>query len=483
MATQPKVTTVEQHGIDTIPAIDRTSSPKDLFRITFGGANTFATIILGTFPILLGLSFWQAVAATLLGVVVGGLILMPMSLFGPITGTNNAVSSGAHFGVKGRLVGSFLSLLTAIAFYSISVWVSGDALLGAISRFFGIDTTSDLFRGLIYAIIGALVIIVVIYGYQFMLLVNKTVVVANTVLMLAGIIAFASIFSAGYNPGPDAYALGAFWPTFILSALIVMGNPISFGAFLGDWSRYIPEKTSRKSLMGWVFGAQIMTLIPFLFGLTTTTLVKDPANYIVGLVEISPAWYALPLIVIAFLGGLSTGVTSLYGTGLDFSSVFPKLNRVQSSIFIGSLAFIFILVGRLVTDLLASINAFIGLIVIFTTPWMIIMMIGFYVRRGWYSPEDVQVFNKGKTGGIYWFSAGFNWRGLLAWIPSAILGAMFCYYPPLLIGPWSNAFSGIDVSVPVSIVSAAVLYILFLAIWPEPKAAYGPKGARLVRTK
>jgi purine-cytosine permease-like protein len=116
---RPKATEVEQHGIDTIPPEHRHSRPLDLFRIQFGGANTFATIILGTFPVLLGLSFWQAVAATVVGVVVGALILMPMGLFGPLTGTNNAVSSGAHFGVRGRIVGSFLSLLTAIAFYSI----------------------------------------------------------------------------------------------------------------------------------------------------------------------------------------------------------------------------------------------------------------------------------------------------------------------------------------------------------------------------
>ena len=104
MASQPKVMEIEQYGIDTIQDRDITSTPRDLFRITFVGSNTFATIILVTFPIQLGLSFWQAVAATLLGVVVGALILMPMSLFGPVTGTNNAVSSGAHFGVKGRLV-------------------------------------------------------------------------------------------------------------------------------------------------------------------------------------------------------------------------------------------------------------------------------------------------------------------------------------------------------------------------------------------
>ena len=134
---RPRVTEIELHGIDTIPAADRTSTPFDLFRIQFGGANTFATVLLGTFSIALGLSFWQAVLATVAGVLVGAVILMPMGLFGPKTGTNNAVSSGAHFGVRGRVVGSFLSLLTAIAFYSISVWVSGDAIVGALTRLAG----------------------------------------------------------------------------------------------------------------------------------------------------------------------------------------------------------------------------------------------------------------------------------------------------------------------------------------------------------
>src|SRR3712207_164710 len=219
---RPKATEVEQHGIDTIPPEHRHSRPLDLFRIQFGGANTFATMILGTFPVLLGLSFWQAVAATVLGVVVGALILMPMGLFGPLTGTNNAVSSGAHFGVRGRIVGSFLSLLTAIAFYSISVWVSGDAFVGALVRLVGVKD-SELLRGVVYAVIGALVIVVVVYGYLFMLLVNKIVVVGNTALILLGVLAYAGDIDTGYASA-TGYALGSFWPTFVLSALIVLGK-------------------------------------------------------------------------------------------------------------------------------------------------------------------------------------------------------------------------------------------------------------------
>jgi purine-cytosine permease-like protein len=475
-ARRPRATEIEQHGIDTIPDAERTSGPFDLFRIQFGGANTFATVILGTFPVLLGLSLGEAVAATLLGVVVGALILMPMGLFGPRTGTNNAVSSGAHFGVRGRVLGSFLSLLTAIAFYSISVWVSGDAIVGAATRLFGIED-SDLLRGVIYAILGALVIVVVIYGYQFMLLVNKVVVLANTVLMLLGIVAYASIFDVGYDPGPGAYALGSFWPTFILSALIVMGNPISFGAFLGDWSRYIPNGTSTSRLLGATFFGQLATLVPFFFGVGTATLVAGEADYVVALIQASPLWYAVLLIVVAFLGGMSTGVTSLYGTGLDFSSVFPRLNRVQASLFIGTLAFAFILVGRLAFDLLASVNAFIGAIVICTTPWMIIMTIGYFVRRGYYSPTDLQVFNQGRTGGRYWFSGGMNWRGLVAWVPAAVAGLLFANYPPLIEGPFRNAVGGgIDVSLPVSLGLAAVIYLVLLYAVPEPRYVFGPEG-------
>src|SRR5215213_6898154 len=332
---RPKATEVEQHGIDTIPPEHRHSGPFDLFRIQFGGANTFATVILGTFPVLLGLDLVEAVAATVVGVVVGALILMPMGLFGPLTGTNNAVSSGAHFGVRGRVLGSFLSLLTAIAFYSISVWVSGDALVGALIRLFDVPD-SDLLRGAIYAVLGAMVIVVVVYGYAFMLLVNKVVVVGNTVLILLGAVAYAGDVDLGFDPGPDAYALGSFWPTFVLSALIVMGNPISFGAFLGDWSRYIPAHTPARSLLLATLAAQAATLVPFLFGVVTATLVTGD-DYIVGLITASPLWYAVLLMVVAFLGGLSTGITSLYGTGLDFSSVFPRLSRVQASLFIGAL--------------------------------------------------------------------------------------------------------------------------------------------------
>ncbi|MFJ2606237.1 purine-cytosine permease family protein [Streptomyces sp. NPDC087425] len=489
----PSLTEVETHGVERIPDADRTATPFDLFRLAFGGANTFSTCVLGAFPILFGLSFWQGLAATLLGVVVGALILCPMAVFGPANGTNNAVSSSAHLGVHGRVVGSFLSLLTAVAFFSLSVWSSGDALVGGAHRLFGLSR-GDLSYVVAYALFAGLVLAVCVYGFRFMLFVNKVAVASATALFLLGAVAFAGDFDpsyAGSFTDPVASDAGMFWPSFIGSALIVLSNPVSFGAFLGDWSRYIPATVPRRRVIGAAFLSQIATLLPFVFGLATASVIAskapdyvDPAapDYVGGLLAISPGWYFLPVCLLALIGGMSTGTTALYGTGLDFSSVFPRLSRVQATVLVGVVSIGFIFIGRFALDLVQSISTFATVIITCTTPWMVVMMLGFLVRRGWYDPEALQVFNRRQRGGRYWFTHGWNWRGMTAWWVAAVIGVLFTNIPGQFVGPLGDLANGVDVSLPLSLAVAAVLYLALLWLFPEPRAAYGPGGARLVRT-
>ncbi|WP_405765099.1 cytosine permease [Streptomyces sp. NBC_00080] len=493
-AAPPSLTEVESHGVDRIPDAERTATPLDLFRLAFGGANTFSTCVLGAFPILFGLSFWQGLAATLLGVFVGALILCPMAVFGPVNGTNNAVSSSAHLGVHGRVVGSFLSLLTAIAFFSISVWSSGDALVGGAHRLFGLSR-GDLTYAVAYAVFAGLVLAVCVYGFRFMLFVNKVAVASATVLFLLGAIAFADDFDASYagvfTDSANAATDALFWPSFIGAALIVLSNPVSFGAFLGDWSRYIPATTPRRRVVGAAFLSQIATLLPFVFGLATASIIAskapdyvDPAapDFVGGLLAISPSWFFLPVCLLALIGGMSTGTTSLYGTGLDFSSVFPRLSRVQATVLVGLLSIVFIFVGRFGLDLVQSISTFATMIITCTTPWMVVMMLGFFTRRGWYDPEALQVFNRRQRGGRYWFTHGWNWRGTTAWWVSALLGVLFTNIPGQFVGPLGDLANGIDIGLPLSLAVAAVLYLALLRLFPEPRAVYGPEGPRLART-
>ena len=489
VAGSQRITEIETYGVERIPDADRTARPFDLFRLAFGGVNTFATCVLGAFPILFGLSFWQGVAATLLGLVAGALLLAPMALFGPANGTNNAVSSSAHFGVHGRIVGSFLSLLTAITFFSISVWSSGDALVGGAAKFIDLPENEPVY-GVAYAIFAVLVLIVCVYGFRFMLFVNKIAVVAASLLFVLGAIAFAGDFDPSY-PGTFASTSDPlFWPSFIGAALIVLSNPVSFGAFLGDWARYIPASTPRWRVMAAAFFSQIATILPFFFGLATASIIATKAapyldpeapNYVGGLLAIAPSWYFFPVCLIALIGGMSTGTTALYGTGLDFSSVFPRFSRVQATLFIGTLSIVFIFVGRFAANLTTSISTFATLIITCTAPWMVIMMIGYVTRRGWYDPEALQVFNRRQRGGRYWFTHGWNWRSMSAWIVSAVIALLFTNIPGQFVGPFGELAGGVDISLPLALVLPAALYLALLLIFPEPRAAYGPAGPRLVR--
>ena len=480
-------TEFEVHGIEPIPDAERTATLLDFLRVEWGGANSLATAVLGAFPVIFGLSFYQGLAAIVLGVTVGALILAPMAIFGPLTGTNNAVSSSAHFGVVGRIVGSFLSLLTAIAFYSISVWSSGDAAVGAARRLFG-WTTDDRAFATAYGLFALAVLGVSIYGFRLMLLVNKVAVVSASLLFVLALWAFRHDFDPTFAGSGFAWGSAPFWPAFVSATLVVLANPISFGAFLGDWSRYLPRSTPTGRLMAVSVLAQLLTLLPFFFGLATTCIIarRAPdfllqADYTGGLISIAPAGFSVPLLALATLSGMSTGTTSLYGTGLDFSSVFPRLTRAQATALIGAAAIVLIFVGRFVFNVVDAITTFVSLIVVTTTPWMVVMIVGFFIRRGHYLPEAMQVFNRGQEGGPYWFRGGWNGQGMGAWLISAAVALTTVNMPGHFVGWLGHLAGDVDVSLLAALVLPALLYPLFLVLWPEPRGVYGPRGPRLVR--
>lgn len=476
----------ETHGIESIPDSDRTATIFDFLRIAWGGSNSLATAVLGAFPIIFGLSFRQGLVSAVLGVTLGALVLAPMAIFGPLTGTNNAVSSSAHFGVVGRIIGSFLSLLTAVAFYSISVWSSGDAVVGAAQRLFALHPGERHFA-LAYATFALAVLAVSIYGFRLMLLVSKVAVVASSALFLVGFCAFYPAFDFGFAGAGFAVGDARFWPAFIGATLVVLANPISFGAFLGDWTRYLPRTTDKWRLMGASVTAQLLSLVPFTFGLMTTSIIARSApqflaqvDYTGGLIAIAPTAFCLPLLLLAVISGMSTGTTSLYGTGLDFSSVVPRFSRPAATLLIGCVACILIFVGRFGFNVVDAITTFVSLIVVTTTPWMIVMIIGYWVRRGHYLPDAMQVFNRGQRGGPYWFHGGWNIAGVAAWLISSAAALTMVNMPGHFVG-WLGHIAGeLDVSLLAALVLPALLYPALLFLFPEPRGVFGPSGPRIV---
>jgi purine-cytosine permease-like protein len=477
-----RITRVEQFGVEFIPDDQRASRPSNLFFILFGGCLTFSLFIIGWFPVAFGLGWWSSFSSVAVGSFVGAVLLAPMGLFGPRTGTNNPVASGAHFGVVGRLIGTFLEASASLAFAALSIWTGGDALVAALDRFFGIQD-STFSRIACYAVLSVIVTVISVYGHNMMVGVQRLMIPTAGLLAVVGIFVYAGDFDASYA-GSGEYVLGKFWPTWLLAMLVVLATVTSYGPYAGDWSRHISRKRfgDRPILVAMFLGGLFGMGAPIAWGAYTATAIfasgaaDADTPYVFGLVDVAPLWYVPALIYLGLASGTAQAVINTYGTGLDTSSVIPKLNRIQATLVACVAATALVYAGYFFSGLIDAVATFLSVLAVFSVPWIIMMIIGFIHRKGHYHPDDLQVFNRGERGGRYWFTGGLNWRAVGPWLIAAVVGFMFTN-TAWFVGPGTDLTSGTDIGFFVGAVIVGVLYPLALRIWPEPRELFAPDPA------
>lgn len=462
---------IESAGIEFIPDEQRTSRPRNLFTVFFGGNFAFSVIVFGWLPITFGLDFVGAATASLTGLLVGTALIAPMALLGPRTGTNNTVSSAAHFGTRGRLIGSALTLLFALAYAAIAVWTSGDALVAAAERLLGVPVDGTTLA-IGYAVISVEIVLVALFGHGTVVAMQKFVAPVVGILLLIGVIAFAPSFSP--TSVHADYLLGDFWPTWILSAVISVGGPLSYAPTLGDYSRRISGKLhSDRSVVGATcLGVFLGLFVTALFGAFTASAIPElGGSYVADLVRSAPAWYLLPILIIALAGGLGQGVLNLYASGLDLEALFPRLRRIHTTLITSVIAVGLLYLGVFVFNAVDSITAMTLVLNGFAGPWVAINVLGFLVaRRGKYHAADLQLFRANGPRGRYWFSNGWNPRAVIPWAIGSVFG-LLATDTSLYTGPLSQLAGGIDLSFLGSTVIGAVGYLAALRLRPEPPAS------------
>ena len=460
---------VEEAGVAYIPEAERDSRPANLAAVFFGGNLAFSVIVFGWLPITFGLGWWAAVSSSALGLALGTLITAPLALLGPRTGTNNTVSSGAHFGVTGRLVGSALTLAFALAYAAIAVWTSGDALVAGAHRLFG-TPAGDGALAVGYALIAAEIALVALYGHATVVALQKIVVPVVGVLLLLGIFAFAGDFHAS---GSGEYLLGGFWPTWALAVTVAAAGPLSYAPSLGDYTRRISRSHGDRRVLAaaglGVFGGLLATT---LFGAFTALCLTNLGDSYVGdLVAAAPGWYVLPILLIGLAGGVGQGVLNMYASGLDLAAIIPNARRVHTTLITSLAAIALVFLGTFALNAVDSITAMTLVLNGVAAPWVVVNLLGFLVaRRREYDPHDLQAFNEGRRGGRYWFTGGWNLRALGAWAAGSAFG-LLAVTTDLYTGPLANLAGGVDLSLAGSALVAAAVYLIALAVWPEGETA------------
>ncbi|MGW0413079.1 cytosine permease, partial [Streptomyces collinus] len=463
---------IEQRGVDTIPEEERTSGPRDLVSILLGSNLCLGVIIFGWLPASFGLGWWASVSAVVAGTVVGTVFTAPLALVSLRTATNLSTSSGAQFGVRGRLVGSVVGLLLALGYTALTVWIGGDVMVSVLGRLFGLRA-DGLSYAVVYALLAAATVTGAVYGYRVLLAMSRVLAVGMTTLLALGILAYAPRFSTSPLADAGGYLLGSFWPTWFLAAVAAgLSGPIAFITLLGDYTRYIsPARHSgRRVLHATWLGLVLGLLVPQLFGTFTAYAARAAGDYAGPLVSASPAWYLLPLLLSASAGSVGNAGLMLYSMGLDLDAILPRASRARATCTVAVVATACVFAGHYAWNAQSAMTSFVLLLTAIGTPWAVITLIGFVRCRGVYDADALQVFNRRSRGGIYWYRAGWNPRATVSWAAGAAVGLLAVSLPSYE-GPLLGLTGGVDCSFLLSGAVGGLVYVL-LTLTPErPTAA------------
>lgn len=450
---------IEVQGVTTVPDAERTAKPASIVTIFVGSNLSLSVMVFGWLSILYGLSWWQSVSAILLGTLVASIGVSFSALLGWRGATNNSVASGAFFGVKGRLIASFVGLLLCIQYVALTVWTGGETISAGWARLTD-SKESDVTVALGYTAIALAIVFFAILGYRSIVRLNSWIGPIMLVLALLSIVGLWSEFDPSYPGDPSVYALGTLQATWLLAALTAgAAGPISFVTQTGDWSRYISEKshTSRQIVFNTFIAMFVGLSLPTLFGAFVATAAFNEDSFASGYVAGVPTWLLIPLLLVGFVGSLGQGSINLYSMGLDMDAIFPRLSRVRSTALVAAIATALVFIGKFLYDAEVAVTNSVLFLTCLATSWIAITLYGYLTVDGALDKSALQAFNERSTGGIYWFTGGWNLQAVSAWIIGSVFGILSISSVDY-IGPIAILLGDVDASIPASAISAAAAY-------------------------
>jgi nucleobase:cation symporter-1, NCS1 family len=407
---------IEVRGIDVVPDSERHGRPRELFWLWLAANTSFIYILLGGLMILLGLNIWQAILAVVIGNAFY-LLIGIMGIPGPRAGTATLIISRAQYGIHGNRISAFLSWFNLVAFEAINFSIGAFALF-ALADWAGwhIGTAG---KALLLALVIVLTFVVAFLGHA-------TVVVYQTVFAYAlgalSIVLFIFVIPDvdwGYQPEtplPGATGL-AVW---LLGLTIIMSGPLSWCGNPADFTRYFHRDASPWAITIWAtlgcfLPAVFLSVLAVLAG--TVIDMSDPQT---TLKELMPNWfYPVFLLVIAF-STICNNILGVYSSGLSLQSVgipVPRYGAVLVDAVIGSAMTVY---AVFISDFLTTLQEFLQFMVWWYAGFTAIFIVDLILRGRDYDGMELH-----RPGGRYWYTSGFNIRGLVALALAVGAAALF----------------------------------------------------------
>ena len=458
---------VEGNGINVIDDAERGGRPAGLFWPWFASNISVLAVGYGAFVLAFGVSFWQAVFAGVVGVVVSFLFCGFVAIAGKRGSAPTMVLSRAAFGVRGNRLPAVLSWVLTVGWETVLVVLATLATSTVFERLGWASGTPTKVAALV--VVSLLTVCAGVLGFDAVMRLQTLITVVTAVLTVVYVVLVA----------PDVHwstvsALPAGSAQQVVGALVFVMTGFGLGWVnaAADYSRYLPRSSSGRGVVGWTtFGGAVGPVVLLVFGLLlagssqslSEAIGLDPIG---ALTTVLPTWFLLPFAVAAVLGLVGGAVLDIYSSGLALLTAGVRIPRPVAALIDGCLMIAGTVYVVFFTDeFLFQFQGFLITLGVPIAAWCGVMLADVALRRRSYVEPDLYD-PRGRYGDVQpvpialvvvgtligWglvtntLAGWLNWQGYLLGLGLGGRG-----------GPWAGAGLGVLVALAIGLLGTLAL--------------------------
>jgi NCS1 family nucleobase:cation symporter-1 len=453
---------VESHHIDHIPTTVRHGKPWQQFAFWWGSnVNVFNLVLGGLLITAYGLTFWWALIAIAVGVLVGALLIALHATQGPKLGVPQMIQSRGQFGFYGAAFLFPCVILLNVGFIAAQLVIQAQAL-------FTLTSALTMPEWILVLVVPSAV--VGIFGYRWI-----HYVMQGTALLLGVSLVIMLIQGLTYHTSLPASQTTMTAPSaglFLAGVALLVIDMLSFGPFVSDYSRYLPEDTNGKQLFWAIYAGNVLATFGAC-GIGAFLGALLPKLTPIGAVHQVNGDWALIVLALSLVGANTfnayTGAFQVLSIGNMFRRLKAESIALRVIPYLAVLAIGVVIAVLGYKSFVTSLGNFLNVLLVIFIPWSAVNLADYFiVRHGKY---DVNSFfsAKGRYG-------RFAWRGLVAYFVALAVEWPFVSQPDYT-GWLVSKLDGADISWIVGWIVAAGLYLILVRIGGNAPAEAEPVPA------
>ncbi len=436
---------MERIGIEHVDHGKRHGRPFNTFTLWFGANLTIADFALGGIFFGLGLPISSIALAIVIGNLAGGLLVGLMAAMGPTFGYPQMMISRAVVGRWGNLPFAAANWLSTVGWFTVNIILGGFALQIA----FGLP---------FYAGAAAIVladVALATYGHDVIHLFERVMSIVLGIMFVAvTVIAYDRI---GANLATYQASVSFNLYFWVLAVAAVFSYLMSWSPYASDYSRYLPEGTSKWKLVAYATaGGAIASGWTEVAGFLVTVGANNAKLNAIQALSVVSGGYSILALLTVVLGAVAADALNLYTNSLSALVLYKKAGRVPTILAAGIIGFAAALVAS--SNFGSFYENFLLTLDYWVTPWIGIMIAAFFLRRVRAGVETTRSF---LTAGL-----GAYLIGLLVSVPFMNLSSYGVDY----VGPIASLIGGADISYFVAFGVALLAYVAIARLKSLPRA-------------